>query len=389
MSCSTGRSDYLLSWLDTNTCPPISSGGIAAGDEDDQGFADRLYRLCLHALQYSYHQERDRCSSSARSTVLREHLGRFYLWGERFGAGELDGALDQSDELRVNVLERLSHFGKLVLRGKTYRQILLDFTEYSTAYTSVLELALSTVLSKGLLRPFRETQELKSIVRQTRHIISGNSIEVLESGDGSGEESDSGAEDSSDAGSYDICEDIAFTTACLTELGPSLEQSLACAERSRLRSTRPPPVSFSMSGPAEFYVSLVREKYRQAPDQLVKRLGEANWQRHMGVRKRVGNTTSTIEEDLGPTCSVFRPYSAFHDSGVGTTNPPQSIQSHASFISSNTEGNQNSLRVPPVPAELIAGKPFRCHLCRQFLYVKNRVSWKLVLFRLYCIRGRG
>lgn len=115
-----GRSDYLLKWLDAGASGPTANDGIPAGDEDEQGFAARLHQLCLRALQDFNSQERDKHSSGSCSVVLRECLGRLYLWGEPFGVGELDRALEQSDELKDNVLERLSHIGKLVLRGKPF-----------------------------------------------------------------------------------------------------------------------------------------------------------------------------------------------------------------------------------------------------------------------------
>lgn len=115
-----GRSDYLLHWLDADTSDSTANDEFSAGDEDEQGFAARLYQACLRALQDIYRQERFKGSSRSRSSVLRESLGRFYLWGEPFGVGELDRALEQSDELRDDVLERLGHIGKLLLRGKPF-----------------------------------------------------------------------------------------------------------------------------------------------------------------------------------------------------------------------------------------------------------------------------
>lgn len=120
------RSDYLLQWLDGDTDAPsddsqlIANGGTPAGGEDDQGFAARLYRLCLHALRRVYIQERGKHTFGSPSNGLRECLGRLYLWGEYFGKGELDKALEESDDLKESVLERLGHIGKLLLRGKTY-----------------------------------------------------------------------------------------------------------------------------------------------------------------------------------------------------------------------------------------------------------------------------
>ena len=214
-------------------------------------------------------------------------------------------------------------------------------------------------------------------------MTSGHKEVETPSGDDSDEDYDSGTEGLSDGESHDLCEDIGFSIKCLAELRDSLEQNLIRAEKNRSQNTRPPPVSFCLSDPGKIYVSLVREKFGQAEDQLVERLGQANWQRHVGVRKRTENNIGVIEEVLEPACSVFRPYSTFHDSGIGTSVPTRTsyAPSHTSFVSSNTEGGQDSLRVPPMPSEVGVGKPFQCDFCGMLLSnIKNRVDWKSVSF---------
>ena len=206
-------------------------------------------------------------------------------------------------------------------------------------------------------------------------MISGNKDGISQNGHDSDEEYDSGGEGSSDSGSYDIFEDISFTATCLMEFGPSLEQNLRHAESARVQHSYPTKSTFSVSGPAATYVSLVREKFQKAHYKLVERLGEANWQRHKNVREKIENTELFPEV----SCSVFRPYSDFHDSGIGTSVPAQTeyATSHASFQSSNPDGEQVSLRVPREPPEVGIGKPFQCFLCRCIISnVKCRVHWK-------------
>ena len=216
-------------------------------------------------------------------------------------------------------------------------------------------------------------------------MVSGDQDEVQQSGNEDDEEYDSGSDGSSDSGSYDTIEDISFATTCLMELGPSLEQNLQHAEIARNQSSHLTSVPFAVSGPAMVYVSLVREKFKEAHYKLVERLGEANWQRHRDVRDRTENTELSPEErmklgrELSTTCSLFRPYSDFHDSAIGTSVPARTeyAPSHTSFLSSNTEGEYVSLRVPKEPSEVGAGKPFQCFLCRRIISnVKNRIDWK-------------
>ena len=113
-----GRSNYMLQWLDAHASGPVANNAPPLDGEDEQGFVGRLYGLCLRELQDFQHQQRN--ISKSRSNVLGECLGRLYLWGEPFGSGYLDKALGQSDELRDNVLERLGHIGKILLRSKLF-----------------------------------------------------------------------------------------------------------------------------------------------------------------------------------------------------------------------------------------------------------------------------
>ena len=49
--------------------------------------------------------------------MLKDELGKLYLWGQAFGDDKLDRALEYSDEVRGNVLESLGDIGRLLLRG--------------------------------------------------------------------------------------------------------------------------------------------------------------------------------------------------------------------------------------------------------------------------------
>ena len=118
-SADDGQSNYIQQWLDENASGPAANDETLADKEDDQGFAGRLYRLCLRAMRSFYYIQQHEPSTELRSNLVRECLGRFYLWGEPFGIGGLDKALRQSDELRDCVLERLGHIGELLLRSKS------------------------------------------------------------------------------------------------------------------------------------------------------------------------------------------------------------------------------------------------------------------------------
>ena len=171
----------------------------------------------------------------------------------------------------------------------------------------------------------------------------------------------------------DFCEDAAFTIDCLTELGPSLQQNLSSARKPAPPVSQPAFGLLCPSGPAGFYVSLVRDKFKRASKGLVERLGEANWQRHLRVR----NMMEDLEKN--PAKGQNTAHTTFHDSGIGTSVPggTQYEPSHTSFRTSNPEGGSSSLRVPPAPLKATDGKSSRCYLCGDMLSpVITRTLWK-------------
>ena len=136
---------------------------------------------------------------------------------------------------------------------------------------------------------------------------------------------------SDDDSDYDIREQLSFNIKCLGDLSLTLEQNIASAQRA-LKTYASVPERFHLSDPAITYAVLIGDKFKRAQDQLVERLAEANWQRHTNVRKQMtalAHSTSVTEPDIG--CSTFRPYSMFHDSGIGT-----SVHAHTLYAPSHT-----------------------------------------------------
>ena len=218
--------------------------------------------------------------------------------------------------------------------------------------------------------------ELAQLVEESRVVIS-----TREEQDENNSSDDSCSETteslSGDEDSGNIVQEISSHLNYLVQLGPTLQRDVLYAYKARTTAAFPPIVPFHLSDPAKIYVSLIREKYPDAEDQLVDRLGEANWQRHQTIREQI--EANDLDEGQDDSCSAFRPHSAFHDSGLGTSVPAYTeyASSHTSFQSSNAEGEEGALRVPAAPDEMSAGKPFTCPYCGITLAnVKNRVAWK-------------
>ena len=116
MSNSTNK--YMLHWLHDGPSQTENIETAPSEDEDEAGLAARLYRACLHVMRYVHRRECSKSSPQLGTTSLENCLSKLFLWGDEFGVGDLDKALDQSDELRESVLEQLLCVGGLLLRGK-------------------------------------------------------------------------------------------------------------------------------------------------------------------------------------------------------------------------------------------------------------------------------
>ena len=180
-----------------------------------------------------------------------------------------------------------------------------------------------------------------------------------------------------------IAGELQLHIGCLIDLGPTLEKCFLCTRNGRVRSSQLVPVPFYVSDVAGVYISLIRDKFRDAEARLIERLGEANWQRHVNVRLGMANVISDAEVGSirEEPCSTFGPYSAFHNSGIGPSVPTQTqyAASHTSFVSSVSEKEEKRLGVPREPVEVGAGRSFKCYLCGEVLSnIRNRLDWKSV-----------
>ena len=233
------------------------------------------------------------------------------------------------------------------------------------------------------------------MLEQARSIVSTRNHRDEDTGSDASSDSDESSSSNIEEAS-DIIEELRSHVSHLVELGPILVQNVAYARKAHTKSSHPPVIPFHLSDPAKVYVSLVREKFRNAQDHLVDRLGESNWQRHNMVRQQMKNANSRLGVDSGLVVesstiyldhkddlfSEFRPFSAFHDSGIGTSLPAHTTYapSHTSFQSTNPDGENVSVRVPPMPEQFGPGKSCMCPICGNTLpNIANRIEWKLVL----------
>ncbi|KAI9810424.1 MAG: hypothetical protein M1832_001351, partial [Thelocarpon impressellum] len=96
----------------------IAEGGSSVSASADVtnhavGFAETLYQACLELFAQLWREilATPRWPADRPKDVLKQSLGRLYLWGEGFEQGRLDKCLEHSDDLRDDVLDLLTEIG--------------------------------------------------------------------------------------------------------------------------------------------------------------------------------------------------------------------------------------------------------------------------------------
>ena len=233
----------------------------------------------------------------------------------------------------------------------------------------------------------RTTPNLASLFEQAEMIVSDGDTRASQYAGDESDQSDSDSETSSN-GEESLYENIQFGIARLMELAPTLQKNVLRDKKARIERIVLSAHSLTVSQEARTYVSMAREKFKQADLNLVQRLGQSNWRRHRRIRDMMYRSEESVEEKPVPSAilttdhSTFRPPPTFHDSGLGTTissasQYAASAASHTSFASTVEEGVRKSLRVPSMPPEIADGKPFKCFICGMLqLRIRNRIDWK-------------
>ena len=84
--------------------------------------AARLYSICInvmkHLCKFKPIFTSDANPEHINMNKLKEARQKFFLWGEDFGDGRLDKALERSDDSKEVVMELLSDIGYILTGGK-------------------------------------------------------------------------------------------------------------------------------------------------------------------------------------------------------------------------------------------------------------------------------
>jgi hypothetical protein len=125
-----------------------------------------------------------------------------------------------------------------------------------------------------------EIRDLEILVEKAR-TFADNEYES----DGSSIQTNSDSSEAAESSPLGISKALKVYVDCLMELLPSMEETLSELEYDEFEEQPKQPIDFQVSGPAQPYVLKIYDRFPKADLRLMHRLGEANWQRHMSLRK--------------------------------------------------------------------------------------------------------
>lgn len=248
-------------------------------------------------------------------------------------------------------------------------------------------------------------------------------ITALDNEGGSDFDSESDLDVGSDMSDYafeDIIEDFKTFMESLIDISPSLEHPATDHLLVEDHTSSHLDEFSTVSVTARPFVLMIRDRYPSLDASIVKRLGEANWQRRERLRLKlasapeIGAQSSASEDErtsirgtivpdqqtiisTDPSNmshaitfqsvtieSQFSDPSIFDNMSVSVRaarrfRPPESV---TSFTTSVAEGlDQGQRRVPGLPADHVYGTPLTCKICGDLLTgIQHRADWKQVFF---------
>ncbi|KAJ6144079.1 hypothetical protein N7471_003532, partial [Penicillium samsonianum] len=333
-------SDWVISRIDNSTQDP------------NVGFVETLYHTCSTALVYLWRSRFRLTPHDPHKNTLKKDVANIRLWEENF----LPVTSTPFWDNHTNVVENLKGIGNILM--PYFAGCDITTTSGQNERTSAWDLS----------------QELYTQLEKATIMLS--------------------AEESSDSSSDDeVSDDSSSTTereqnrfgrihcyvSCLMDLVPVIEKHISLLQYKV--EPRPTPLDnvIRLSESARPFAMRIRDRFTIALTPLVERLAEANWERSIRIRAQEEEPYLADHDAL----TLFKPYSLFNDSGLGTSVPTRSqyaatAASHTSFLSIAGKEAHGRPRVPSLPQE--GGIPFQCDYCRKTVSLRNRIEWKIHVF---------
>ncbi|RFU32260.1 hypothetical protein B7463_g4072, partial [Scytalidium lignicola] len=300
---------------------------------------------------------------------LRNEFQKFYMWNEGFSTrtGNLDSILSRSKNLEATCLSLLALWANAVSKvPKVLPQY--DWSFALPKFAKLEELA-------GKLTQI-STMSMKQI--EFQYPFLSNSDEKNTEGDSS--DSDTSSEVSIDDYSFgDIIEDLSSYIDSLTDLSVSLDNPATDYSVTYYKNSAFIDGLSGISEPARALALVIQDEFPSLDIGLVRKLGEANWQRRERLQRRyafngkakIGLSTNDDDSSVGGTDLSVTTRSEFSEPSLFDG---QSESTTLSTLSGTDRLRQR--RVPSLPKDYQYGTPFQCPFCGDSLSIWNHKSWK-------------
>jgi hypothetical protein len=251
-----------------------------------------------------------------------------------------------------------------------------------------------------VVRPVGSAERFHAEISELQRLIENAEAVVMEEG---GNTRQYDAFSDSEISESDFAEgvgDLSTYTDCLMDLSPALENPATDVDFNEQAVSNIETFQVS-SVMAVSYCHKIRDRFPDLDVRLVERLGEANQKRSQRIIENFSTETKAQTKDIPqlddasePIFSESRPdftdttkSTYFSDSvfskdqKVGFAkeeyDDTASQTTFASFSTAFSMSHQGRPRVPNLPANARAGKPFQCMACgKQLKNIRNRRMWK-------------
>ncbi|KAF2438858.1 hypothetical protein P171DRAFT_370916 [Karstenula rhodostoma CBS 690.94] len=295
-----------------------------------------LYDGSMSVLKAILEHTKKEPTEHSRYPFLERSLAALFFWGRDHGVsqGELDAALQFSHRLRDTVLTLLVSLGDLLSLG-----------------------LVQAVPTPEERQAILKTSNIISLTEDARLLLDEPSDTVKHNGD-----------------ITQLCVSLQNITEGLTVLSSSLG---AIADDEFDEEEARAWVQLKDRAAHEYFVDLISARFPSARQQLVQSLGQSNWDRYnylQRLRDSAANKPDKARAD--------KARSEFHDSGIGSSAPSQSVMGHdhhqpdyaATVVSSRAESSHK--RLPPLPEVARFGAPFECEVCGRWMHITRTKEWK-------------
>jgi hypothetical protein len=208
-----------------------------------------------------------------------------------------------------------------------------------------------------------------AIYRSGNHRTRGKSSDDSHASSESEDNSDS---DYDDDCIDDIAADLATYTDCLMDLHTAYDNPASDEDCDRTEEI----AAGEAFQPSRYYSDRIAIRFPEANRSLVDKLGVENWKRFLRCQYERDLNSQIQQENTNDTAADQNTVvlSKFHDSGLGSSVPATTL--YAETVTSFYREDGEVVRIPSLPEEGKAGKPFECIVCNKKVLISLRASWK-------------